>query len=129
MTDQKPVFVTGTSVFDPKLQNLLDELNRKRGSHEEWFRREQSLSRWIAQFDALFGSTKRIWCKGEYQGVDHHYPAILVYDAVKKETQVYAPVGDSDQIVLLEPHYFHNRIPYAAIANEVYGNNQHHSTI
>jgi hypothetical protein len=113
----------------PTLQHLLDELTKKRGSNKEWFRRRTSLSRFIAQFDDLFGRTKRIWCKGEYQGVDRHYPAILVYDVEKNETQVYAPVGDTDQIVILEPRYFNSNIPHSAIAKEVYSDDQSNSTI
>lgn len=111
------------------LADLIKYFESKRGTPKEWLQKETALSKFIAQFDSLYDNTKRIFCKGEYYGIESHYPAILGYDVATTSVEVWIPAGDDCQIILGNIHYFHSKIPHSAIAREVYEKPQNNSTI
>lgn len=115
---------TGSKVSSD-LQEALERIKSLRGDNDTWLKRERAIGLFMA--DSL-NKPMRIWSRGEWRAAHIHLPAVLVFNETSGTVEVWAPLHDTDALVQVELDYFHNTIPHAGIAQEVYGDHGTHGS-
>lgn len=100
------------------LQAAINRLNALRGNPDNWLAKDRAVSLFVA---ASLHRPVRIWAKGEWRSPKIHLPAVLLYNEVSQQAEVWVPLSEDLTMAQVEIDFFHCTIPHAGIAQEVYG--------
>lgn len=98
-----------------KLDALVAKLRIARGTPEAWMERQNILLHFIA---GLQDST-RVFCRGEVRLDKGHFPAVLTYNSIYRQTLAWAPSGRKNALEGHHEAYFWANTPHVGIAREV----------
>lgn len=102
--------------MDAELTKLLDRIKAARGTPEQWLEREMA----VLHFMAALPASSRVFCRGEVRVQDKgHFPAVLTYNTVSRQTKAWAPSGRKSAMEAHHEALFWSNIPHASIAREV----------
>lgn len=88
----------------------------ERGGHEEWIKRSNAVSRFIA---GLHDST-RIFARGEVRVEKGHFPAVLTFNSGTRQTWAWAPSGRKGSIEAHHEMFFWSNQDWKGSCREVF---------
>ncbi len=99
-----------------ELRGLLDKLKEARGPDDQWVVQSNAVSRFVAGLNP----TTRVFCYGEVRLPDRHYPAVLTFNTIYRQTLAWAPSGKKGAMQGHHEVFFHSTVPHQSIAREVF---------
>jgi hypothetical protein len=100
---------------DP-LRDAIKRLHELRGPESAWIDKANAVSRFIAGM----AEPTRVFCRGEVRTPDGHWPAVLTYNPIYKQTIAWAPSGRKGAMQAHHEGFFFATLTHQAIAREVF---------
>jgi hypothetical protein len=105
----------GENLVSPELTAAIERLRKLQGSPQQVIERSNAVTRFVAGLN----DTTRVFCRGTVQLGKGHFPAVLTYNSIYKQTLAWAPSGKKGAMEGHHEAFFWSNIPHESIAREV----------